>query len=199
MNGINNVKYLSQRDPQWASVLLNGSDLTIGDYGCTVTCISMLSDYYGCKMTPDQIGKNPNFVRLGNVVWTGLDFPTFSFRYGDGNAINSNKSVIDNAGLNSYLSDVNNGDRSAIIQITVTPPKGGSSYTHFLVGLWALPDTNDIMVIDPWDGKSKPLFLSYPYAKITEACYFTKWDKTKHNGKQAWQMGLGEPVAPLFN
>lgn len=198
MNVINKIQYESQRDPKWANILMAGSQLTIGNYGCAVTCLSMLSDYYGCKQTPDQIGINPKFIPGGSVNWIALDFPTFSFRYSDGNLFNTNQSVIDNGLLKSYLSDVDNGDRSAIIQITVAPPKGGQSYTHFLVGLWPLPDTQDIMVIDPWDGKSKPLFLSYPYAKITEVCYFTRWDKTKHAGKQAWQ-GQLKPIAPLFN
>ena len=199
MDGINQIKYLSQRDPAWSSILLNGSDLTIGNFGCAITCISMLSDYYGCKVTPDKIATNPKAVTVGNVSWIGLDFPTFSFRYADGNVMNTDQSIIDNECLKSYLSDGNNGDRSAIIQITVNSPKSNSSYTHFLVGLWMLPDTNDIMVIDPWDGKSKPLFLSYPYAKITEVCYFTRWDKVRWGGKNAWQMGWGKPKAPLFN
>jgi hypothetical protein len=195
MNGINKIQYISQQDPKWRDIKMSGSQLTIGDYGCAITCVSMLTDYYGCKQTPDQIGTNPKFVVNGNMNWIGLDFPTFSFRYADGNQFNTNKSVIDNALLKSYLSDIYNGDRSAIIQITVTPPKGGKSYTHFLVGLWTLPD--DIMVIDPWDGKSKPLFASYPYSKITEVCYFTRWDKSKKGGKQAWQ-GQLKPEAPFY-
>ena len=191
--------YESQQDPRWRDIKMDNSNLTVGGYGCALTCISMLTDYYGCFQTPGQLALLHNVCPGGNINWTTLDFPTFSFRYADGNLMNTNQSVINADILKSYLSDVNNGDRSAIIQITVTPPKGGASYTHFLIGDWLLPLTNDIKVIDPWDGKSKDLFLSYPNAKITEVCYFTRWDKARWGGKQAWQMGWGTPKAPLFN
>lgn len=190
------LKYLSQRDPKWGDVILSGSSLRMKDYGCALTCISILTDYYGCYTEPGVLAVNPKFCINGNVSWIGLDFPTFSFRWADGNLFNTALSIIDNGLLKNYCSNASNGDRAAIIQITVTPPKGGQPYTHFLVGLWTTDD--DIHVLDPWDGKSKYLFASYPYAKITEVCYFTKWDKTKHNNKQAWQ-GAKQPMAPLYN
>ena len=204
MNGINTIgqingsKYQSQNDPKWKNLLMAGSNLTIGNYGCAATCVSMLTEYYGCYQTPQQIAQNQKFNGGGSMNWINLDFPTFSFRWSDGNIFNTNQSVINQGCLKYYLSDAQNGDKSCIIQITVTPYKGGQPYTHFVVGLWFDTEKNDIYIIDPWDGKSKYLQLSYPTGKITEVCYFTRWDKTKNNNKQAWQ-GAKQPVAPLYN
>lgn len=48
---------LSQRDPRWASKKLGFSNLTIGGYGCTLTCLTMLLRYvYGDgSLTPDIV------------------------------------------------------------------------------------------------------------------------------------------------
>lgn len=198
MNGINTIKYLSQQDPRWRDIKIGNSQYTVGNYGCALTCISMVSDYFGCFQDPGQLAVNPKVAPDGSVNWTTLDFPNFSFRYADGNLFSS-KFSPDNEMLKSYLdNNGKGGDRACIIQLVITPYKNGTPFTHFLLGLWALPETNDIMVIDPWDGKSKPLLLSYPSGRINEVCYFQRWDKTKHNGKQAWQ-GQIKPVAPLYN
>ena len=197
MIGINHIKYLSQQDPQWKDLPMSGTTLTIGNDGCAMTCMSMLTDFYGCYQTPAQLAQSPVYDKGGQAQWLNMDFPTFCFRYADSNQFGA--FTPDMGLLNAYL-DNGHGDpdKACLICITITPYRGGTPYTHFLLGLWPLPETKDIYVIDPWDAKSKPLFLSYPSAKITEVVYFTKWDKTQHGGKLAWQ-GQGEPVAPLYN
>lgn len=46
---------LSQRDPRWASTYLGTSKTTIGDFGCTLTSLTMLLNHYGGSYTPDQV------------------------------------------------------------------------------------------------------------------------------------------------
>jgi ABC-type bacteriocin/lantibiotic exporter with double-glycine peptidase domain len=72
---------LSQRDPQYAQQKIGKSFLSIGRYGCTLTCISMLSDYFGCFTSPAKIaGMKEWFTNEGLVIWTKLAFTKFKFQ-----------------------------------------------------------------------------------------------------------------------
>lgn len=78
---------LSQQDPRWSKVKLLPSSLTIGRYGCTTTCISMLSNYFKCFETPDRmIGKNTFYTGDnhpqggGLILWHKTKFPNFAFQ-----------------------------------------------------------------------------------------------------------------------
>ena len=74
------MKILSQRDPAWAADKLGASTLTIGRFGCTTTCISMLSDYFGCYKSPLEIAHNAsNYTPDGLVVWSRLMFARMQF------------------------------------------------------------------------------------------------------------------------
>lgn len=45
---------LSQRDPRWANKKIGNTHLTIGEYGCFITCWCMALQWFGISMTPDQ-------------------------------------------------------------------------------------------------------------------------------------------------
>ena len=188
MKVVNNIKYLSQRDPRWAMDIMGSGSLTVGRYGCTTTCISMLSDYFGCKQDPGQIAQNKrNYSGDSNISWIGLDFPNFSFRWREGSLF-SNVS-LDMEMIKSYMvkGTLGNPDRAVILEV--------ANHSHWVVGLWPLPG-GDILAIDPWTGKTCNVLETYQ--NITGAALFVRWDKTKHGGKQAWQ-GQGKPQAPLYN
>ncbi len=64
------MRYLSQRNLLWASEHLGSSSLTMGRFGCTTTCLSMLSDYFRGYISPIQIAHNANnYTKDGLVVW----------------------------------------------------------------------------------------------------------------------------------
>ena len=68
------IKPLSQRDPKWSLNKLGISDLTVGRYGCTTTCISMLSEYFKCYQRPDQLAtKTLNYTKDGLILWKSID------------------------------------------------------------------------------------------------------------------------------
>ncbi len=48
---------LSQRDPLWATIRLGhaGSPKTIGEWGCLVTCFTMVANAFGRNLTPEQL------------------------------------------------------------------------------------------------------------------------------------------------
>lgn len=76
------MKILSQRDPLWSEKKLGSSSLTMGKYGCTTTCLSMLTDYYGSYMRPDAIASQKDWYTdknykygAGLVLWSKMKLP----------------------------------------------------------------------------------------------------------------------------
>jgi hypothetical protein len=49
------VAVYGQRDVRWASVILGTSQVTIGGYGCLMTCVASLLTDAGTDMTPDEL------------------------------------------------------------------------------------------------------------------------------------------------
>lgn len=76
------MKILSQKDPRWSKEKIGKSDSTIGRYGCTITCLSMLSDWYGDYKRPDWLAKNLSFTNEGKILWKSIDGKLpFNFEY----------------------------------------------------------------------------------------------------------------------
>jgi len=67
------MKLLNQRNPKWSQVLIGKSQATLGDFGCTITCLSMLSEWYGKFKSPDWIAKNLEFTHDGKIFWKSID------------------------------------------------------------------------------------------------------------------------------
>jgi GH25 family lysozyme M1 (1,4-beta-N-acetylmuramidase) len=51
------VPLLSQKDSRWASDKLGTSPVTIGSYGCLITAVAMVCNYYGHDTDPGRINK----------------------------------------------------------------------------------------------------------------------------------------------
>lgn len=64
---------LSQRDPKWRYKKIGQSNLTIGNYGCLITDISMFSDWYGKYRDPAWMSKNLQFTQGGLLIWKSID------------------------------------------------------------------------------------------------------------------------------
>lgn len=76
------MKILSQRDPIWSEKKLGSSNLTIGKFGCTTACLSMLTDYFGSYMRPDAIAAQKTWYTdknykygAGLVLWSKMKLP----------------------------------------------------------------------------------------------------------------------------
>jgi len=89
---LSNIKPLGQKDKKWASKKLGFGTGTIGDYGCVLTCCTMLCNYYSHNTAPDKL--NEDMKKVGGYynknLWQwhklteiypdikftgGLDFP----------------------------------------------------------------------------------------------------------------------------
>lgn len=135
--------FLSQRDQRWSQIKLLPSNLTIGRYGCTTCCISMLSDYFGCFESPDRIiGKEVKYTKDGLVIWSSINFPKFTFRerfYGQDNQ--------------KILEALKNPKKAVILNV--------NDGQHWVVGLSKTLIGNDYLAADPWNGKKISVLKTY--------------------------------------
>lgn len=123
---------LSQRDPKWASGILGKSKLTMGRYGCTTTCLSMLSDYFNMYLNPAEMSRKIKYTIDGLIIWASVYFPTFKFE----------KRVY---GFKTEPIDISLKDpkKAVILQV---------QGNHWVVALGRIPLTNTYRIADPWFG-----------------------------------------------
>lgn len=153
------MRILSQNDPQWSRLKLGNSPLTVGRFGCTTTCISMLSDYFKCYRTPADIAsaRNPYLKYTdvnhpqgpGLIIWESFKLPPMLF--------------------GKRLRELNHAE----IQISLKDPKKAVilevEHRHWVVAVGKVPFTNVYRIFDPWDGKKK---FSTSYKSITGSAHF---------------------------
>lgn len=74
---------LSQRDPRWAAMTLGTTPYTIARYGCTLTCLSMASEFFSQiavtppqtpvkYQLPDKVSQTLEFTPDGLLLWGSL-------------------------------------------------------------------------------------------------------------------------------
>lgn len=65
---------LSQQDTRWAASKLGASEITVGKYGCTTTCISMISHDFNCYKSPLELAHNANnYTPDGLILWNNFN------------------------------------------------------------------------------------------------------------------------------
>ena len=127
------MKSFSQRDPLWRDLLIKGTNLPIGRWGCTLTCVADLSTYFGDNLTPAEINATLNFTPSGLLIWASASFAHFTFarrEYGR-NDDNISHAIAD------PLSAV-------LLQVA-----GGS---HWVVACERYPNNGIYKIADPWLG-----------------------------------------------
>lgn len=71
------MEILSQRDIRWKNKTINGTTSTIGNYGCTLTCLAMLAD-----TTPDIVEGKLEFS-VDRIIWTSINKTDLPIRFPD--------------------------------------------------------------------------------------------------------------------
>jgi len=146
------MKYLSQRDSRWSDKKLGESSLTVGRYGCTTTCISMLSDYFTCFKSPLELASNvANYTKEGLIIWSVLRFENMRF-------------VLREYGRNDFNISHALKDPSSAVILQV------DNGAHWVLAVRKSFLGNDYIIVDPWDGKKKKCLKTYN--NITGAAYF---------------------------
>lgn len=145
------MEFISQRDPRWSLVKLGASNLTMGGFGCTTSCIAMAEG-----ITPDLIAKNAaNYTRDGLVLWTAISSRLknieFVWRQVSPSERQINEAFADKKMV--VLLEVNDGAHWVLLQ------------RKTLLG-------NDYVAVDPWTGKE--CNVKKTYHNITKAVYFRR-------------------------
>ena len=119
------MKLLSQRDKQWANVKIGRSNLTVGNYGCVITDLSMLSDWYsryrgsGEFKTPETLARKLEFTHNGLLYWGSIE-KVLGFKFDWRSYIYDEKRISDALG---------GKNTSCLIRIY------GGAKTHWLIGI----------------------------------------------------------------
>jgi len=150
---------LSQRDPKWAGIKLGASGLTMGDWGCALTCVIMAAGAFGKKADPIAViaalNANGGFISggesNGSVIWTkvaqvlGIDF---LYRYEtDADPTNRFERVKE---IDGFRHVERNASRGFPTPCHVDTNHDGKP-NHWVLAI------GDGQCIDPWDGQVKPL------------------------------------------
>lgn len=144
---------LSQRDLRWSNYVMAPSHLTLGRYGCTTTCISMLSDYFGCFESPESVAKNHlKYNAQGLILWATINFSKMAFKWRE---YTFNPVMIDES-----LKDPN---KAVILQV--------NNGAHWVVAIRKVPFSKHYFIVDPWDGKVK---TTAAYKNITGSAHFIR-------------------------
>ena len=147
------MKYLCQRDPAWCNDKLGKSSLTLGRFGCTTCCVSMVSDYFRHYISPIELAHNVNnYTKDGLIIWKNLPLKGFKFDWRDYEENPAKISV--------YLKDP---DKAVILQV--------NNGAHWVVALSKVWFKDDYVILDPWTGKKTT--AKGAYKNITGAAYFS--------------------------
>ena len=148
------MRLLSQRNPLWADKLLGASKLTIGRFGCTTTCISMLSEYFGKPVSPLQLASNANNYTIdGLIIWKNLHIPGMKFV--------ERIYTRDDAKIREALK---NPLKAVILEV--------NNKSHWVVGIKPALIGASYIVADPWDATKCDVIKRYH--NITGAAIFAR-------------------------
>lgn len=144
------MEKLSQRDPRWSKIKLGFSNVTIGGYGCTITCLAMLAG-----TTPDKV--NEAMKRVGG--------------YANGNLVIWSKvpQALPNLRFVKRVNGYNNDDVKANVPCLVEVDFDGTPRTDDRH--WVVFKGNHLLN-DPWTGTERytnvyPILKGYAiYKKI---------------------------------
>lgn len=148
--------YISQRDARWSQDKIGASNITLGRYGCTTSCISMLSQFVGPVVLPNSLASHTDlFTKDGLIIWQNIQkyIPNLKFvsrlRY-------YNRGAVEDS--------LKTPGRFVILEV--------ANRSH-----WVLPTHKtffggDYVVADPWAGKAMTAFGDFK--NITGSAHFIK-------------------------
>ena len=165
-----NVPILGQRDPRWSSKKLGTSTSNLGGYGCLVTCLAMVSKYYGHDTDPDQLNKKlievGGFAQKNLYVWGSLSkiYPDIT----ETKNINTPKALTE-LQFKEIEAELTLG-RPVICEVDMIPATSNIDM-HFVLVIGKEGD--NWIVADPWFGDTASLTRYGTPAKTIQKYIFT--------------------------
>ena len=160
-----------QRDPQWSSIKIANSSLSMGSYGCAVTCLAMmLSTFVGHDETPltamEKLAEVGAFTSGGWIIWSRIQlaFPEVDFLARD--------YVVSDYKTQLITSDVAFTRAKKMLRIGQFPMLAvrlGANQKQPNHWVLAVDDIDDDLIIhDPWTGDRVSFSSRYgdPYNQI---------------------------------
>ena len=144
------MKILSQRNTLWSMCKIGQTFLKLGRYGCTCTCLSMLSDWAGQWVTPAVIASKNWFNKNGEIIWQKIDIPHLKFAK---RVLGYEKDLVDWA--------IKSPTSACMLEV---------DGFHWVVPMKKVLGT--YWIADPWTGTKKLLWPTYK--KITKFVIFNK-------------------------
>lgn len=128
------MKYLSQRDKRWSDLYLGPSKCKVYAFGCTTTCISMFSDWYGEYKDPGVLARSLTYTKDGLLYWSSIGkvYKTITFKW---RFYSHDKKLITTALSSRWDTVLLNVDRNK----------------HWVAALYHVPFVG-YMAADPWTG-----------------------------------------------
>ena len=145
---------LAQREPAWRDDLLGFSNLTLGGWGCALTCASMVCRTVDWAFTPETLNvelRDVNGFYGAHLDWSVIPQVVPGLKF-DG-IVNWTNGPADMAAIYGHL------ERHPLI-VWVDFDPGGGHNTHFVLVTERYGDT-DLLCLDPWDGYEGRLLLRY--------------------------------------
>lgn len=144
------MKHLSQLDRAWSAVKMGASDLTISGWGCTTTCLSMASDYFGTYKSPkDFASVDSLYTKSGLVLWG-------EFVKAMPNVAGYERIYRDD--VEKFAQAVERPNQAVLLEVAFP----GTSYGRHWVIATDYLGARDFMVIDPLGGIERRLRSKYP-------------------------------------
>lgn len=151
-----NIPPLSQKDSRWGRKRLGTSTVTISNYGCLLTCHSMMLIYYGHEeCLPDvlnELYKTKKVFDQGNLINFYAAANCFEDITVDEH-YNCYDVPCDLSKIDKYLAE-----KKPVIALVDFSPKTGIQ-THFVLIIGH--EGNDYLINDPWTGET--YFFSAKY------------------------------------
>ena len=156
------LKRFSQQDPQWKSKLLGfDNECTVGNYGCLLTCMTMVASTYGFTDTPDSL--NDKMKSIGGFQGAfvmpyliGKALTGMVYR----NYLECQNQPAPLAEIDAYLSQ----GKPVIVEVDYSPKDGVQNHWIVLSG----KQGDDYIIQDPWpypvDSQPVTLISRYGFA-----------------------------------
>jgi hypothetical protein len=133
------MQIINQRDPKWGYKKIGNSNLLLKDYGCTISCVSMSSSYFGCFKDPGFLAKYLSFTSGGLILWNSIGKVLCCEFIWRAYPSNFKQSEIDEA--------LKNPAKTCLLNV--------SNGKHWVLGIYRVPFTKRYWVADPYTGRRK--------------------------------------------
>ena len=138
-----NIQPLSQMDPAWKDHRLGNDTITIGKFGCLLTCMTMVVNSYGCQENPDKLNHKMKDAGgfQGALVMPAIlpnVLPGIVYR----NFIQCRNQPAPMAEIDASL----DAGKPVIVEVDYSPAQGLQNHWVVLYGRKG----NDYLMRDPW-------------------------------------------------